>query len=198
MGYPLQYCQVTLAIMSPQRSKFYNIFWYTPDSTIASPGQDEANDLAVKMLAALTASLPAVLTTADTEARCQVTYYDNAIPWIAEKTQALSGTATDDQCPDFVAVCIQKRTATPGKSGRGRWFLGPVPEVLTDENILPAASVTKYGLVALDWVSPVSDTADHTWSPCLNSRKTSTLHQIIAWGVDVNLASQRGRKFRPI
>lgn len=198
MAYPQYYVQITTAIGSPQRAKFYNIFWYIPDAEPAGNPQQKAADLATKAMAKLSAHLATVLTTQDTEMRCLASFHAGGVIWDSTVSQLVMGTADSDQQPDFVAVCIQKRTAVPGKSGRGRWFLGPVPEDFTDENHLTNSAIVDYGHVADDWMGSFADAADITWTPCLNSRKDSVLLPLIAVEVDRDLASQRGRKFQPI
>src|SRR5882757_4695317 len=136
MSLPPQWARVTLAMSSPQRNKFYNVFYYVPTSGIFLPGQEQANILATAALAVLTTHLPEVLTTQDVEARLLVQYYDSEVVWETTIVQDITGTITSDQLPDFVAACILKRAASPGKSGRGRWFFGQVAETLTDENYL--------------------------------------------------------------
>jgi hypothetical protein len=196
---PAQWAKFTLELRSPQRPAFYNVFYFKPGGalTITDP-QEYASTLGNEIGEKLIANLAGCLTTDDFEVGGLCVLHAGGQPYTAPYyTGNFGGTIEGDQQPDFVAVVIQKRTLQSGRSGRGRWYVGPVPEPLTDENVLELAGKTAYNLVADDWKAPIS-VGDDEWVPQLFSHKDNALYQITGTLVVSKLGSIRGRKSKSL
>jgi hypothetical protein len=115
----------------------------------------------------------------------------------ANTDTAGAGSRSGDTSPEFAAVVIRKRTDTPGKTGRGRWFIGCVPEVLTTNGVLSntgiAAANTLRSAYGGDQVTALA-----TWGAYLHSKKDDALYSISSTHTESILATQRRRRVRPL
>lgn len=200
MALPTQFAQYTLVVASPQKPQFFNVFYYKPSGTPEFTNNDlgDSDTLGEAIRVKLTTHLDGVLTTSSHEIGGRCVMHRNGQPWAS--TQAATDFAGEiglDECPSYVAVVMQKRTATPGRSGRGRWFVGPVPEALTDENRLTDTGESAYAQVLFDWTSPVN-ALGVDWIPQLLSVKNQELHPITAYELNIKLGVLRGRQLKSI
>lgn len=197
MALPDLYIEVTLVIASPQKSQFINVFWYLPETPgLAEDGQANADTAAPLMLNQLALALPGVLTTDDHDVGVRFKFCNLGLIFEAVAYGSAAGTNAGDQCPDFVAALVQKRTIVGGGKGRGRWFVGPVPEALTDENLLTTAGIAAYDALAATWWETFAGGGLGNLTPCLYSRSLNILQPLIGAQSSHVLATQRGRKFR--
>jgi len=194
--YPAFYGKVTLSIQSPQKSRFHNVFWYDTDEQDppANP-QDVAEALASAAIDQLTDNIGGILTTADHTTALEAVFYSEGQPYTATGLTTVTGSITGDQLPDYAAVVMQKRTATSGRSGRGRWYVGPVPELFSDENVITDTAHTAYELVRADWFATLDVAGWGFMLPCLNSVKDQVLRRLTGGATNIVLGTIRGRKF---
>jgi hypothetical protein len=55
------------------------------------------------------------------------------------------GTADSGDClPDHVAACVRYESQGDGRSGLGRYFIGCVPEIYSNDNVLTGPGLTAY------------------------------------------------------
>jgi hypothetical protein len=101
-------------------------------------------------------------------------------------------TAGNDNVSQGAAV-ITRKTATPGKGGRGRLFMGPVPLAFTGganpDNI---AIVVNYNTLITALLLILSNTG---WSfgPVLWKRKAASALPITAWNLGTTVRTRRSR-----
>lgn len=199
MALPSVYAKVTMVLSSPQKNKFYNIFYFTPAGTptwTLNPMQDSA-DIAAAIRDILELGLPSVLSTSchmegvNCELHKADQIYDTSV------LSTLAGIVTGDELADFEAVVLQKRTSSGGKSGRGRWYLGPVPESLTNENYITPAAATVYNTLASNWQTPAG-ALGQDWYQNLYSKKNQTLDLVTSIFPDPKIGSIGGRKSHSI
>lgn len=195
MAMPAVYLKLTLQLTSNQRHHFYNIFYYKPNATPTwtSNPMEDTSTIGVGLSALLVPNLTAVLTQSTTIVGYAYELHKDGQVYETSTLAEEPGSVLSDELPDFVAAVIQKRTATAGKSGRGRWFLGPVPEALTDENFIEDAARPSYNQIAEDWMA-AGTVLGAEWRPQLMSQKNKTLMEITSTYVDNKLGSIRGRK----
>lgn len=199
MALPATYCKATLVTATPQKSHLYNVFYYKPAAapTFTSSPMADAVTLANAVMAKLVTSLGVVLTDSSIISGLNLDLIVSGNSYDVSVIDGDSGSVSADELATFEAVVIQKRTASPGKSGRGRWYLGGVPETLTDENYLILVAIGYYEAVAADWIADVT-ALGVSWEAQLYSKKLSTLTKITSKFVDPKIGSIGGRKSHSI
>lgn len=106
------------------------------------------------------------------------------------------GLVPGDTCPNYVSIVMPKRTATAGRSGRGRWYLGCVPESFTDgPRVAAAASGPLVEVVNL--FKATFETTDGGWVPRHYSPKTGQLLPIVHVTWTGKLGILQRRRLRP-
>lgn len=199
MALPSDWLKTTLVTSSPQKDHFYNVFYWKPDAapTYTPAPMTDSLFLAIAAAALLTSHTAAVMTTNTTIVGINAELHVGGIVYDTSYLINQPGTLSVDELADFEAVVIQKRTSVAGKSGRGRWYLGPVPETLTDENYLTAAAYPLYTAVMTDWCGNFMELGVN-WLAQLYSKKTNNLYGISSGYVDNKVGQIGGRKSHSI
>ena len=186
--------RILQVVADNQGRSFGNVFWFNssfdPGSTVGLIVRDMINDWQTIM----DPLYSAMLTTATHGLFTSMTLYTSSGSFKESKfTPAIVGTVAGDECPSFVAICVQKRTFGVGPTNRGRWFFGPVPELHTDESFLndPAPVTAIANRVTLPM-----DLGPATFTPVMFSKKESAFKAITDYSVDTVLATQKQRKVR--
>lgn len=195
MALPADWLKVTLQLATQQKQAFYNVFYYKPTAAPAYTSDPMADAVTAGTAAhtMLTNSITNVLTLNTIVKGVHVELTKTNQPYVVDVLSTVVGAINSDELPDWNAVCIQKRTATAGKSGRGRWFLGPVCETFTDEDHITAGFLPDANSVANDWLQSLVFLGA-TWTAQLFSKKNNTLLDLTTTYVDRRLASINGRK----
>lgn len=68
--------------------------------------------------------------------------------WLPVTGDIVAGAASGDAEPSFVAAVASLYTAHPGRTGRGRMFIGGIPEVGTTKSLLNLEGITYPAIVA--------------------------------------------------
>jgi hypothetical protein len=112
-------------------------------------------------------------------------------------TTAGVGAVAGQSLPDYAAVVIRKRTAVGGKRGRGRWFIGCVPEASQDTGYLTVGARTAFQNLGTVLITDAVIGAN-TWLDGHMSRADNTVVQIDSVNAQRQLGTQRGRMKRSI
>lgn len=105
------------------------------------------------------------------------------------------GRIAGQSMPDYVAAVIQKRTATPGKSGRGRWYVGCVPEAFNNTGVLEPTGVSAYEGFMNNLVADVV-VGGGTWRSGHLSRQMEICVPIVGAAVVHQFGTRRKRRLR--
>jgi hypothetical protein len=103
-----------------------------------------------------------------------------------------NGTSATPTAPTQVATIITRKTATPGKGGRGRIFFGAVTAGLIVSDQVTGALVTAYNA----FISAVNANilgSGYTFQPVLFKRKTLTAPPIINHTLNTVVKTRRSR-----
>lgn len=198
MALPSTYVQATLRYGGTDRPLQLNVVWYTLTGTVggANP-QEDAQTIADAIMPVFDSALSNVMNEEIELHGVDVSYNTagNVFTATSPFTSA-TGTLEDDTLPSYASVVIQKRTGTGGRSGRGRWYIGCVPESLTDSSELTPVGLPAYDSLAAQFlVQPTAGGA--TLQPQHYSVKDNNMYPIITTKAITNLATQRRRKQRP-
>jgi hypothetical protein len=182
---------------SDQKGTFINVFYLKPDVDPTSPAFDVAGEVGAVFGASLSALYQSVMPIEDAFYGLEINYEygPGANYTIGFSAGAGPGTHAGDSCPDFTAVVIQKKTDFGGKSGRGRIYVGCIPEELTNTDTLTPAGVSEYE----GFKSMLLDTfmaAGATWSQYHYSPKDDNWYLISGAIVVPVLGTQRRRRVR--
>lgn len=120
----------------------------------------------------------------DTATGTQITRLDNAL--------SRDGVSTSNTLPSDVAVVVSLRTATPTRSGRGRFYLPPVT----------VADVDTDGRILADLVTDLSASLTAAWTgynsasdtPVVYSRTQRVTRNITSFDLGDLFDTQRGRE----
>lgn len=199
MALPDVYVKATLVSAAPQKPQFFNVFYYKPAAAPTFTNNLMADSAAIgAVLGPLLANpLQSTMTTACSVVGLNVDLIEGGQSYDTATIINQPGIINGDELADFEAAVIQKRTETAGKSGRGRWYLGPIAEVLTDENYIDIGAFTNFLDVAADWMSDFT-ALGVAWHPQLYSKRLALLTQIKATYVDPKLGQLGGRKSHSI
>lgn len=106
------------------------------------------------------------------------------------------GSGGTQSLPDYCACVIQKKTDTPGRAGRGRWYIGCVPEDVNNTGVLSSAGALLYqdlgNALIQDNVTPSG-----TWRAGHLSRSEDICVPIRAIFVNDMFGTRRKRLVRP-
>lgn len=115
-------------------------------------------------------------------------------------TAPVVGTSTAEKLPQNCAYLVQKVTARPGRSGKGRCFLpGVAPESAVDDvGVIAPASLVSFQSACDDWLDALANAtgADKTPMVLLHNSGIpggSTPSPVIALRADSRIATQRRR-----
>jgi len=196
MALPAQFAIIRVAYGSDQKNPFINSLYVVPDDAPAAPFQPIAQNLADAADTAWRGQFRACIPSEGNYFGTHVSLHASGVVYDAASAAASqAGLASGDQLPDYAAVVIRKRTGHAGKTGRGRWFIGCVPEGLTNTNILTTGGTGDYSDLATALFTPlVSD--GFNWMPNLYSRKDNALYEILVTQVMTYLRTQRRRRLR--
>lgn len=176
-----------------------NVLWYTLSGAVGGgTAQDDAQTVADALRDAFDDPMNAVTTEETDLIGVHVAYtisgstYIAVAPFLNE-----TGSIPEDTLPEYCATVIQKRTASPGKSGRGRWYIGCVPETFADNSELTDAAIAAYAALKTQLVT--GQTAGGcSLQACLHSAKLNTLTGITLANIVSFLGTERRRRVRPL
>ena len=196
MPLPNIYAKAFVAYGSDEKSPFVNVsYWrqqgsFDDDVTEALALAHSIDDV---IGAAMIEVLPADCTYFGTTVRISTS---GVINEGFDGTNGGSGNVAGESLPDYAAVIIRKRTAVGGRRGRGRYFIGCVPEASQDTGkILPGATTSSYNVIATAYQTPLSN-PNGVWEPCHYSRADDTLVLVTGCLVQSILGTQRRRRLR--
>lgn len=196
MALPANYLIVRAIYGTPDKDPMINIMWYQQDAPSAEPWADAAV-YANAFYDEFQPKYTACLTTFSAFLAVTVALSNNGNVFNATSTQGQQlGVVTEDELPSFCACCIQKRTNSPGKQGRGRWFIGGVPETFSNEGKLTGPATTNYAILGASLGASQSFAEVPAVTACLYSPFDDALYPILSTAVVQNLATQRRRRLR--
>lgn len=199
MPLPDDCVKATLVLASPQKDHFYNVFYFKADAgpTYGTDLMADALTLSTAIQTQIIVGVQDMMAATSTIVGINTELHAGGQVYDVSQTLNLSGNVAADELADFEAVVIQKRTAHSGKSGRGRWYLGPIAETLTEENYLTTAGYTAAQVVAGGWLTSVNAIGT-TWYPQLWSKKDDSLYMLVSTYVDPKIGQIGGRKSHSI
>jgi len=199
MPLPGNYVNATLRYGVAARELQLNVVWYTVTGAIGGADHSEdANMIADQIQSTFSGVLAAVMTTETELHGVQVSY--NVGGNVFQGSQIFddtTGTVAEDTLPEYCAVVIQKRTSAAGKSGRGRWYIGCVPETFANNGELTLIADALYKALA-DAFKLSIDVGGASLSPFLYSRTLDNTTAVTVTKVDQGLGTLRRRKARPL
>lgn len=199
MALPTQYVVATVRYGVPERPLQLNVCWFSvTGSSTAADDQVLANQIAQELAADYSSSLADITTTETDLIGIEASWHAAGNVFVGTAPFAdLAGTITGDTLPEYCAAVAQKRTSVAGKSGRGRWYFGCVPESFADNSKITFTGVTNYNVHLANLQAPVT-ISGITMTPALHSAKLATLQTIAAYKLDDQLGTQRRRRVRPL
>lgn len=191
------YASVAIYYGSDDKLPFVNVLWYSSMVGIdPTDMQNQADSLASAVLGDVLPAYQLVLTTECKVigAIARVVSAGNAAEGI-NTTAAGGGDIAGDTLPDYAAAVISKRTVNGTRSGKGRWYIGCVPESFTNTSSLLAAARGAYDDLGLAFRTSVSS-GGHEWTAGHYSAKVGHIFDITSTLVRAPLGTQRRRRFR--
>lgn len=180
---------------SDESRRFVNVLYYVPSAQPADPAVSAAA-LATAVQGVVNEPFKDWLAVTSGFQGVQVSLHFNGQVFTgADFTNSGPGTAASDETPDYVAAVIRKRTLVPGKNGRGRWYIGGVPEMKTATNRLAGTGVFDLNAIAAAFMQQVN-AGGVLWSPRHLSPQLDTLVPIVQTQVVLALGTQRRRRVR--
>jgi len=197
MPLPTTYINATLHYGSDDDEAHLNVLWYEPLAAVSITDPQAFATLAAATLAAFFDS--GFLGWLAVDCRwlgATVNLHHNGVTFVGKDTTGAGpGTVTGDSLPDYAAAIIQKRTNQPGKEGRGRWYIGCVPEGVTDTGQLTPTGLTNLGVLE-DALGSQQNLSGVQWAPRHYSKKNNALYPIVAMNSLRVLGTQRRRRLR--
>lgn len=199
MAMPTNWARVLFVYGNDTVRPFVCVCYYELSAAPAGDPQIFANAVATNVSAAFIADAVEVLTDLSLVYGFVAQVHLGGVTYNGETSGSPVGGTVEstDEMPNYVAVVIQKRTAQPGKSGRGRWYMGAVPESFTDTNKLTTTAFDQYKTLAEHFNETVVVSGINL-APRHYSKKNETLYPIVQCRVNKTLATQRRRRVRPI
>lgn len=198
MALPSQYVKIEVRWTTALNARQEVVLWFQPDATIAmADGVDESQVLALLADTTFNLAIKAVLSTDDAAyGGCHAHLNLDGVTFIAGST-TFSGAGSEESPTqaENVAVVLRKRTDHGGKTGRGRWFMGAVPESLTDAGRCTDAGLALYQALG-DLFAGILITARANYGPRHLSRKDAAMYPIRACNAQRYTRSQRRRLVR--
>lgn len=200
MAKPTNWIVATFRYGVESRPLQINVLWYTASGAPTDgDGQAAANAIAQAIWDQIYTPFGLVMTseTKIVGVKVSLSLGGNVFDGVYDPGSDVVGEVEGDTFPEFVAALIQKRTATGGRVGRGRWYIGCIPEGDADNGRL---GDTIYGdLQVLGEAMMAGFTAAGlTCVACLYSPEGDNLYPITNTHVVRELATQRRRKTRPL
>jgi hypothetical protein len=174
-----------------------NVLWWRPSGVISvSDGQAAADQLASKMHDNISPTLIGILATDVFYVGIYVEVSIGGVVFTSRFNDTpIPGTNDGVTSPESVAVVIRKRTSQPGKTGRGRWYIGCVPEDYSSIGILQSGAITAYTSLASAYRGD-QVTVLATWGSYHHSGKDMALYSISSTSVEPFLKTERRRLVR--
>jgi hypothetical protein len=172
------------------------LLYYTPQG--GDPGMTAAlvQTVANDFKTAFTSAMPGVLNTSHTFNRVEVQFQGASTQHDAVSNNgSVTGSVPNLPLPEEVAVVIQRRTGTPGRSRRGRVYLPFVPAQHVTGSTLNTGGVSAYQAVATMMVNDVDAGDGQLWLPVQPSFKENNLFDISAARVYNEVCSRKDRRF---
>lgn len=191
------FAMCTVQYGTTERFNQLNVLWYRPGTPIdPASGQTAADHLATAMDTNIAPTLKGILCPDAQYKGCVVEINIGGVVFTAASTASAGAGGNDGvTSPELVAVVIRKRTSHGGKTGRGRWFIGCVPEDYTTIGVLGSTAIAAYQSLASAYNGD-QVTAEATWGQYLHSKKDSALYKVDHTYVEAPIASQRRRRLR--
>lgn len=193
MTMPNHHARVLIVYRSPLDEDFCNVLWYQL-SDAPSPPETFPTALADVLWPDIDDCYGDVL---PASWHIQTIYVQLSTSGLAfdgvSSASPTTGSVTDsDYLPCHNAVIIQKRTAHPGKSGRGRWYITGIPEAFATGDVVSNSAVNEYDAVREE-LTATRVAAGVTCTPCHHSAKENALYPITLTRLMMTLGTQRGR-----
>jgi len=196
MALPNEFAVVRIAYGSDQKAPFINTVHMVGDDALPAPAQTSTQALADAFDTAWRGDFRACIPSEAQYFGVHVAYHIGGVVYDAASVAAAqAGLVSGDQLPDYCSVVIRKRTGHPGKTGRGRWFIGCVPEGLTNTNQLTAGGEGDYDDLAAILFAPIT-VAGIAYAPQLYSRHDVALYPLLVTQTQTYLRTQRRRRLR--
>jgi hypothetical protein len=192
MPYPAQWARLAIHWTNEGRDDV-NILYYTVTGVAAAPY--DVNAAALAFDGFFRASYLAVLSIACNFTGVDLTVNLSGVTYSGSWGTVAAGTVTGDGEPSEVAVVLHKATAQPGRSGRGRMFVGGVPESNTTLSRIQAIANPNYVTIGTG-VLAVRVNQGLTFTPALRSTKLVSHFPLVAVTVDPVLGHIRHRRPR--
>lgn len=199
MALPGTYVIATLRYGTPDKELQLNVFYYTVVGAIGgADNQADADTIATQLAANFSDPISAITTT-ETDIHGVFVQYNigGNVFTSGQPCTSLAGLVASDTLPEYCAVIIQKRTAHGGRSGRGRSYIGCVPEDATDNGEITGPFQVLYDQMG-DAIINHPDVGGAHLDPQLFSKKDNAFYPLVSRRTDIGLGTQRRRKTRPL
>lgn len=169
-----------------------NIFWFQQSAAVGYTNYQSAAD---QIYSTINAALSVILTTGATIEGAQVVFNDGAGSYGIEVYNEISGSVAGNAVPEDVSAVVQRVTATPGKSGRGRIFFAGLPESFVNGSYLSTLGETAFGGLQGTLQAGIVS-GGITFTPYFFSPKTGAFLPTTAFNYVSLLATNRKRRPR--
>lgn len=171
-----------------------NTFWWTLSGAfIPYAGSNPADDFVAAWGTVIRPMMPSVCTLIG----CRATINDGTEVVGYEKYTTLAGTnASTDPLPEDVAAVVQRISAEPGKSGRGRVFLSGLAQSMAQGSYWTAAGMLLLDAVSVFMEHDISDSTGNVWRPATYDRLDNVLNFINQANAVALIATARRRRSR--
>lgn len=199
MPLPASYVLATMRYGVPQKDLQLNVLWYRTEALVTTGNDfEDALNIADALVSHFDATLAAVMTTETLLHGVQVSYHISGDVYVAGTSfPSLTGQVAQDTLPEYCATVIQKRTGTAGKSGRGRWYIGSVPEGFVDGSYINGPAAVLYDTLRDQLIATVPALGG-SLVPVHYSKKLDTTYDVLSGSVNQNLGTERRRLVRPL
>lgn len=195
MPFPDPLATVALYYNSDEGGPFVMVLHFFQVSVFGA-GQTQADELAAAVDAQVGTNLQQCISADCEYVKTVVSLNNGGVVYVAENANtAGNGGVAGTSLPDTVAAVVQKRTDAPGKPGRGRWYIGCVPESFQDTGKLTLTAVGAYNALASSARADEA-TASGNWRSGHQSRKNVTVVPITATHVAPFTGTLRRRRVR--
>jgi hypothetical protein len=198
MALPTVYAKAEVRYGTTEQARQENVLWFVPSVDVAvADGATTAAALALVISTAVAGAIIPVLATDASYEATKVSLNTHGVTFEAESVfGAGNGSADGATSPENVAVLIKKQSSHGGKTGRGRWYIGCVPEVNTDIGQVNSGVYADYNALAAIY-NTTFVTGAVSWVPNIMSRKDASMYPIFAVTLEVYTKSMRRRLVRP-
>lgn len=197
MAKPTNWCKAMLVYGSDQKSPFINVLYYELSAAGPADKQVFVDAIAAAVRTAFLSDWEEIICATSRIYGVATQLNVGGVVYTGSTNVASSaGLVEADELPNADAVVIQKRTAQPGKEGRGRWYVGGVPETFTDTSWLNVTGMSEYNSFA-EHLNETLTVSGVTLSPRHYSKKLDTMYPIVTCKTAVRLGTMRRRMVRP-